>query len=73
MVKPPQDEARLDQSGLADGSDVMALVVPEDETKNYMPPGRLGSLAGLGFQGDPKAPPRSLAHIYIYIYIDLRN
>ncbi|CAE7617600.1 Kif3c, partial [Symbiodinium sp. CCMP2456] len=31
-----QDEARLDQSGLADGSDVMALVVPEDETKNYM-------------------------------------
>lgn len=31
-----QDEARLDQTGLADGSDIVALVVPEDETKNYM-------------------------------------
>ena len=39
VVKPPKDEARLDQTGLADGSDIVALVVPEDETKNYMPLG----------------------------------
>ena len=41
-------KTRLDQSGFADGSDVMAFV-PEEGTKNYMRPGRLGFLAGLGF------------------------
>ena len=61
-------KTRLDQSGFADGSDVMAFVDPEEETKNYMRPGRLGFLCGFRFLGRFEGPSSKLS-----THIDFRN